>query len=112
SSPGRRIKEAAELQQAEFELGFLAHAVAVPGRRPYQLDADLVDPRHRQSGLLDLAWHALRDRTGRRRQGHLDKDDAALFDDELVDQAELDGVDREFRGAHGPPPVEPPLAGR
>src|SRR5207237_1940212 len=41
------------------------------------------------------------DRAGRRRQGHLDKNDAALLDDELVDQPELDDVDRDFRVAHG-----------
>src|SRR5438067_13919166 len=98
-NPSYGLRKICRLQQAEFELGFLAHAVAIPGRRPYQLDADLVDPRDRQSGLLDLARHALRDRTGRRRQGHLDKDDAALLDDEFVDQAELDDVDRDFRVA-------------
>ena len=32
---------------------------------------------------------------------HLDKDDAALLDQQLIDQSEIDDVDRDFRVADG-----------
>src|SRR5947199_14430 len=95
--------------QPEFEPGFLAHAVAVPGRGPDQLDPRLCHAGDTADRGLDLARHALRDRAGRGRQRHLDIDDAALLDVQLVAQPEIDEVDRDLRVADGLPRLQPRL---
>src|SRR5216683_654423 len=88
------------LKQPELEPRFLAHAVLCPWWRPYQLDADLADTRYGADRLLDLAGQRAGDRAGRRRQRHLDIDGTVALDDELVDEAEIDEIDRQLGVAH------------
>ena len=61
------------------------------------LTFDLADARHGGDGVLDPARHLAGHRAARRRQRHVDGDIAVVVDVDLVDQAQLVDVDRDFR---------------
>src|SRR5215468_7776675 len=78
-----------ELYHTQRQLGSLGHAVAVPGRIPYQLDIDFPNGFNGPHGVLHHIWHGAGDRAAGGRQRHLDGHVAAGRDVDVVDEPEL-----------------------
>src|ERR1700720_806364 len=89
------------LQHPEFESGLLTHPLGSPRGGPDELDAHVVDPGDGADCGLDLPRQAGCEGASRGREGHLDIDDAALLDDQLVDQAEFNEIHRDLRIPNG-----------
>src|SRR6187397_1230890 len=81
----------------EREPRLVAHAARIPRRVPNHVDLDLADAGHAGDGVFHILRQILRGRTIRRRQRHVDGDGAVVGDVDLVDQADLVDVGRDFR---------------
>src|SRR5690606_3967546 len=85
------------LQHVEGETGLIAHARGIPWRIEDDGGLGRADALYLAGGILHPARHFARHRAGTGRQGHLDLDMAVVVDVDLVDQAQLVDVDRDFR---------------
>src|ERR1700736_5395525 len=73
------------------------HPARLPGWFPHNLDAHRTDARNARGRVLDHAGQFLRRGTIRRCQGHVDGDGAVIGNVDLVDQAQLVDIGRNFR---------------
>ena len=77
------------------------HPARVPWRIPHHIDLDHADAGHAGDRVLHHGRQLAGRRTIRRRQRHVDVDRAIIPDVDLVDQAELVDVGRDFRIVDG-----------
>src|SRR6266853_2323934 len=74
----------------------VGHPARFPGRIPYHFDGYRPDAWNARRRIFHHAGKLLRGRAVRRGQGHVDGDGAIVADVDLVDQAELVDVGRDF----------------
>src|SRR5882757_156613 len=85
----------------EYEACLVRHPVRRPGRIPDQIDIDDADAGDAGDRVLDHLRQLSGGGTVRRRQRHLDVHGAVVLDVDLVDQAKLVDIGRNFRIEHG-----------
>src|SRR6266567_4947450 len=85
----------------EDEARLVAHPIRRPRRFPYQIDVDDADAGNAGDRILHHRRQFAGGRTVRRGQRHHDVYAAVIAEVDLVDQAELVDVGRNFRIEHG-----------
>src|SRR5690606_10255243 len=83
-----------EAERPQLLTAVVRDLVGAPRRHPDPVDAQLVDQA--VCGGLGLVLDDVRQRTGRRGQGHVDGRHVRVVDVDAVDQAEVDDVDAQF----------------
>src|SRR5882724_6080469 len=81
----------------EDEAGLVGHPIRRPCRFPHQIDIDDADAGYAGDGVLHHGRQFARRRAIRRGQRHHDVDGAVVLEVDLVDQAKLVDVGRDFR---------------
>src|SRR5690606_2375117 len=77
--------------------GFFAHAGRVPRGIEDHVDGDVLDAFYAAGSVFHPAGHFAGNRTAGSGQGHVDGEVAVVVEVDLVDQAQLIDIDRDFR---------------